>query len=102
MAVIRGRGFDFLPRHDFSNTSFVWPIFIRVRNRSATFDVIFESEESAPMNESKIAEYRAQAAACIALANLNANKSTSGRWLKVAEEWTRLADALERRNEPMN
>lgn len=52
------------------------------------------------MHESKIAEYRAQAEACKTRAELDPNKSTAARWLKVAEEWTRMADELERRLYP--
>ena len=50
----------------------------------------------AAMHEVKIAEYRAEAAVCIARANLNSNKSTAARWLEVAAEWTRMVDELER------
>jgi hypothetical protein len=52
------------------------------------------------MHESKIAEYRAQAAVCRARADLDPNKSTAARWLKVAEEWIRMADELERKENP--
>ena len=52
------------------------------------------------MHEAKIAEYRAQAAACKARAEADPNKFTAARWLKVAEEWTRMADELERRTKP--
>ena len=47
------------------------------------------------MNEDKIAEYRAEAAVCISRANADSNKSTSARWLKVAADWTRMADELD-------
>jgi hypothetical protein len=46
----------------------------------------------------KIAEYRAQASACRTRAGAEANKSTAARWLKVADEWTCMADELERRH----
>jgi hypothetical protein len=52
------------------------------------------------MQESKIAEYRAQAADCRARAELEPNKTTAARWLMVAEEWTRMADDLERSLHP--
>jgi hypothetical protein len=52
------------------------------------------------MHEDKIAEYRAQAADCKARAELEPNKTTSARWLKVADEWFRMADDLERRLYP--
>jgi len=52
------------------------------------------------MHEAKIAEYRVEAAACKARAEADANKSTAARWLKVAEEWTGMADELERRENP--
>ena len=52
------------------------------------------------MQEAKIAEYRAEAAVCRARAELDANKSTSQRLLTVAEEWSRMADELERRDNP--
>jgi hypothetical protein len=54
------------------------------------------------MQEAKIAEYRAEAAVCRARAKLDANKSTSQRWFKVAEEWSRMADELERRDNPLH
>lgn len=50
------------------------------------------------MDEFKIAEYRAQAEACRARAELESNKSTAARWLKVAVEWDRMADELEGKN----
>ena len=49
------------------------------------------------MHEAKISEYRAEAAICISRANSDSNKSTSARWRKVAADWTRMADELERR-----
>ena len=52
------------------------------------------------MDEFKIAEYRAQAAACRTRAELEPNKSTATRWLKVAAEWSRMADELERKGKP--
>jgi hypothetical protein len=52
------------------------------------------------MYENRIAQYRAEAAICIARANGDPNKSTSARWLKVADEWTRMADELESRIDP--
>jgi hypothetical protein len=52
------------------------------------------------MHENKIAEYRAAAAACKARADADPNKSTAARWLKVAEEWNRMADELERNLDP--
>ena len=52
------------------------------------------------MHDQKIAEYRAQAAECLARAELESNKSTASRWLKVAQEWTRMADHLEARVAP--
>jgi hypothetical protein len=45
-------------------------------------------------------QYRVQAAERVALVSLNANKSSSERWLKVAEEWSHLVDELERRDNP--
>jgi hypothetical protein len=48
------------------------------------------------MHENKIAEYRAQAAACKAKAESESNKSTAARWQKVADEWIRMANDLER------
>ena len=50
------------------------------------------------MHEAKIAQYRAEAAICIARANSDSNKSTSTRWLKIATEWSRMADELEGKN----
>ena len=47
------------------------------------------------MHETQIAQYRAEAAICIARAISDSNKSTSARWLKVAADWTRMADELE-------
>ena len=52
------------------------------------------------MHEEKIAEYRAQAAACKARADLEPNKTTAARWLNVAGEWSRMADELECRLKP--
>ena len=52
------------------------------------------------MHEAKIAEYRAEASACRARAERDTNKSTAARWLKVAEEWSRMADELECRDNP--
>ena len=52
------------------------------------------------MHEAKIAQYRAEAAICIARANSDSNKSTSARWPKVAGDWTRMADELEVKNHP--
>ena len=52
------------------------------------------------MHEQKIAEYRAAAAACKGRADADPNKSTAARWLKVAEEWVRMADDLERKLNP--
>lgn len=53
------------------------------------------------MHEQKIAEYRAAATSCKAWADAEPNKSTAARWLKVAQEWTRMADELERKlNQP--
>lgn len=52
------------------------------------------------MHENKIAEYRAAAATCKARADADPNKSTAARWLKVAEEWSRMAEELERRENP--
>jgi hypothetical protein len=52
------------------------------------------------MHEGKIAEYRASASACRARAAADPNKFTAARWLKVAEEWNRMADELERRDNP--
>ena len=46
------------------------------------------------MHEDKIEEYRAQAADCKARAELESDKTTSVRWLKVADEWFRMADDL--------
>ncbi len=47
------------------------------------------------MHEDKIAQYRAEASICISRANADSNKSTSACWLKVAADWTRMADELE-------
>lgn len=47
------------------------------------------------MHEDKIAQYRAEAALCISRANADSNKSTSARWLKVAGDWTRMANELQ-------
>jgi hypothetical protein len=52
------------------------------------------------MHEGKIAEYRAEAALCIARANSDSNKSSAARWLKVAADWNRMADELEGRDNP--
>ena len=52
------------------------------------------------MHENKIAEYRAEAAKCIARANADSNKSSSARWLKVAADWNRMADELEAKLHP--
>ena len=52
------------------------------------------------MHEDKIAEYRAAAAICISRANSDSNKSAADRWLKVAADWTRMADELERKLNP--
>ena len=35
-----------------------------------------------------------------ARAEADPNKATAARWLKVAEEWSRMADVLERRINP--
>jgi hypothetical protein len=48
------------------------------------------------MHESKISEYRAEAAACKSKAEADTNTTTAARWLNVADEWTRMADDLER------
>ena len=50
------------------------------------------------MNKTKIAEYRAAAAACKAHAEADPNKSSS--WLEVAAEWDKMADDLERNEHP--
>ena len=63
-------------------------------------DRVGEKQWVAGVHEGKIAEYRAAAAACMARAVGDPNKSTAARWLKVAEEWTRMADELERRMNP--
>ena len=52
------------------------------------------------MQENKIAEYRAEAAICIARANSDSNKSAAARWLKIAADWNRMADELERKLTP--
>jgi hypothetical protein len=52
------------------------------------------------MHENKIAQYRAEAAICISRANAESNKLTSTRWLKVAADWTRMADELETQLHP--
>ena len=49
------------------------------------------------MREDKITEYRVQAAACKEKAESEPNKFTAVRWQKVADEWTRMADELERK-----
>jgi hypothetical protein len=64
MAAIPGRGFDFRTA-TFSAIPLVKPI--------GRFPRYYLKTWKAPMHESKIAEYRAEAAACIAHANLNAN-----------------------------
>ena len=45
----------------------------------------------------KIREYRARAAACKAAAQSEPGKASS--WLEVGEEWSRMADDLERKLE---
>ena len=52
------------------------------------------------MHEYKIAEYRNEAANCVARAKLDNNKSRAARWLKAADEWTQMADELGRNNCP--
>ena len=52
------------------------------------------------MHENKIAQYRAEAAICIARANSDSNKSTSARWLKIAADWTHMAEDLEAKIHP--
>lgn len=54
------------------------------------------------MHEDKIAQYRVEAAICISRANADSNKSSAARWLKVAADWPRMADELERRENPQN
>ena len=53
-----------------------------------------------PKHDVHIAQYRAEAAACIERANLEQNKTTAARWVKIAEEWSRMADVLERITKP--
>ena len=52
------------------------------------------------MHEVKIAEYRAEAAKCIARANADFNKTATAHWLKVVADWNRMADELERSDNP--
>ena len=52
------------------------------------------------MHEDKIAEYRAEAAVCISRANSDSNKLAAARWLKLAADWTRMADGLETKLNP--
>ena len=52
------------------------------------------------MADDRITQYRAQAASCLIQANLDQNKSTASRWIKIAEEWNRMADELERIRKP--
>ena len=47
------------------------------------------------MDDKKILEYRAAAAACIKWAKREPNKTASLRWTKEADEWTRMADNWE-------
>ena len=49
------------------------------------------------MQQENIAKYRAEAEACLTRADLEQNKTTAARWVKLAEEWFRMADELERR-----
>ena len=48
-----------------------------------------------PMYSERIGKYRAEAAACLRQAELDQNKITAGRWLKLADEWSRMADEIE-------
>ena len=52
------------------------------------------------MNEHKIAEYRAAAAKCREWAAQEVTHETKLRWQKIAEDWTRMADDLERKLNP--
>lgn len=49
------------------------------------------------MHDQKIKEYLVQAAACVAHTELEPNKSIASRWIKVAQECTRMAGDLEPR-----
>ena len=43
------------------------------------------------------AQYRAEATGCLERARKEPNKATAERWQKIAEEWFRMADELERK-----
>ena len=47
------------------------------------------------MHKDRIAEYRAEAATCMARAAADFNKGTAAHWLKMAAHWNRMADDLE-------
>jgi hypothetical protein len=50
------------------------------------------------MHEKKIAEYRAAAAACVRWAESDEiSETTRLRWRKLADEWTRSAEEIERK-----
>ena len=50
------------------------------------------------INNKKISEYRAAAAACVKWAeSKEIKKATSLRWRKLADEWTYFADEIERK-----
>ena len=53
------------------------------------------------MHEEKIAEYRAEAAACISRADLDQNTGSAMRWRKLAQEWLAMAENLEQREKPI-
>lgn len=48
------------------------------------------------MHEEKIAQYRAEASACITRADMDSNKTSAKRWRRLAEEWLAMAESLER------
>ena len=48
------------------------------------------------MHEDKIAEYRAEEAACITRADLDGNQASAARWRNLAQEWLAMAENLEK------
>ena len=51
------------------------------------------------MNEAKIAEYRAEAAACAARAAEEYDIESKTRWTRLAQDWSKLADNLAGKND---
>jgi hypothetical protein len=56
--------------------------------------------EATLIHAKKIAEYRAAAASCMQWAEQAPNEAMVQRWRNLAEDWTRMADNLERSENP--